>query len=360
MKIKSITFKEFNLKLSEPFSYYTATLECLPYEIITIKTDNEIFGFGEAALAWDVTGETQEGALGLFKYIKPLLINHKLNSIEDIKEMMKNIDLNVHENSALKSGIEFALLDVLGKFKNKPVYKLLGGKEKEFVVAQRVFPYKEKHSDDLQQKITLSLQNGAEIIKFKAGENSEIDYQIIEKVVNFFPTIKLVLDVNQGWKNFLNAWPIIKKLEKFKKNILWIEQPIFSSDYEGLAELSKKSEILIMADESCHNLLDLKNLYLNKSVKLINIKLAKCGGILPAMEMVKFCEEKDIKYMLGDMINSPLGTAANLQMATLGNFISYDLTLNNKIESDPTSGLKIDGYKFYIPQTSGIGVSLKN
>lgn len=356
MKIKKIFFKEFNLKLSNPFGYFTATLEYLPYILVKIETDNGLVGLGEAAIAWDVTGETQEGALGLQKYIDPLLINHDLNSVEDIKELVAKVNINVYKNNALKSGIEFALLDALGKDKGKPIYELLGGKYKDSVLAQRVFPFKEKHSDDLKEKIELSLKSGAKIIKFKAGDDFEKDYAVIEKVVAWFPEIKIVLDINQGWTDAEKALPLILKLEKFKNNINWIEQPILASDFEGLAELSAQTQIPIMADESCHDLLDLKNLHLNKSVNLINIKLAKTGGLLAAIEMVNYCEAHNIKYMLGDMIVSSLGTAANLHMSTLGNFISFDLTPVGELSHDPFTGLKVKDYLFSIPQNHGLGV----
>jgi L-alanine-DL-glutamate epimerase-like enolase superfamily enzyme len=130
MKITNIIIKESNLKLFEPFSYFTATLNYLPYVVINIESNDGLIGLGEASLAWDVTGETQEGAFGLLKYIKPLLINHSLNCIQDIKYIMDSIDINIHKNTGLKSGIEFALLDLLGKKKKKPVYELLDGKKR--------------------------------------------------------------------------------------------------------------------------------------------------------------------------------------------------------------------------------------
>ncbi len=115
-----------------------------------------------------------------------------------------------------------------------------------------------------------------------------------------------------------------------------------------------------MADESCHDLLDLKNLHINKSVKLVNIKLAKCGGILKAIAMVKYCEANGINYMLGDMINSQLGTSANLHMATLGNFISYDLTAESRLTDSLYTGLKINDQLFCIPDEPGLGVKINN
>ena len=63
MFIKRITAEKYTIKLREPFSYHTLTLDSLPYVLIRAASDKGLVGIGEAALAWDVTGETQAGAL---------------------------------------------------------------------------------------------------------------------------------------------------------------------------------------------------------------------------------------------------------------------------------------------------------
>jgi L-alanine-DL-glutamate epimerase-like enolase superfamily enzyme len=63
--------------------------------------------------------------------------------------------------------------------------------------------------------------------------------------------------------------------------------------------------------------------------------------------------------MLGDMLHSSVGVAANLHLATLGNFVSYDLTDPSRIKNDRFVGIKKQGQKFYVPQTEGLGIVLK-
>ena len=359
MNITNISFEKHNLKLTKPFTYFTAKLEVLPYVLIKITSRNGLVGFGEAGIAWDVTGETQEGALGLLKYIKPILTDKKISNVQSIEKLMDELNLYIYDNSSLKSGIEMALLDLLGKHKKKPVWQLLGGKKLDFVTAQQVYTYNDLSLNEFNLELEHAFKDDAKVIKLKFGHNLHKELSKVKELVSKYPKIKLVFDINQGWKNVETALPIIKKLEKFKKNIAWIEQPIFHQDFEGLAILKKKSKIAIMVDESCHNLNDLENLYHRKSADLVNIKLAKTGGIFEALKMIKFCEKKKIKYMLGDMIHSQLGTAANLHLATLGNFVSYDLTKPEMVKNDPFCGLKVEHYSFFIPHSPGMGVKLK-
>lgn len=358
MIIKKASIRENNIELTKPFSYFLATLKYLPYAIIEINADNGMVGFGEASFGWDTTGEIQDGGLEMFNsIIKPILQNKKVESVFDIENILVEVDKYIYGNTALKAGLEFALLDILGKFKNKPVYALFGGIKKEYIIPQKVFSFEENNFEKLEKEIDESKKQGVVYFKFKANREIDSLIRIFKKLSKIDSSYFFIIDANQGWENSKKALKIIKKLEEF--NIAWIEQPIFHADFDGLAEIRKKTNIPIMADESCHSILDLENLYLRKSIDMVNIKLAKCGGIIKAKKMIDFCNKHSLKYMLGDMLQSSLGTAANLHTATLGNFISYDLTMPDKIKNDPFRGLVFDGQKAYIPKGSGLGVEKK-
>ena len=359
MTIIKVLAEKFNIKLTEPFSYFLATLQYLPYILITIQTNDGIKGYGEASIGWDTTGEMQKGCLEIFdKIVKPLILNKKINNLEDVSAILKEVKTYIYGNTALKAGIEAALLDALGKSTKKPVYKLFGGKAKDYIVPQKVFSFENKDICKLQQQVKEAYENGAQYFKFKAGPDIKELCNVFNVLSKINSKYKFIIDVNQGWKNACFALKNIKKIEKF--NIAWIEQPIYHEDFTGLADIRKNTKIPIMADESCHTMIDLENLYLRNSIDLINIKLAKCGGIIEAIKMVKFCNEHKIGYMLGDMISSALGTAANLHMAILGNFVSYDITMPERIKSDLFSGLRFSGLKAFIPQGIGLGVRPKS
>jgi L-alanine-DL-glutamate epimerase-like enolase superfamily enzyme len=358
MRIKNASIVKNNIELTKPFSYFLATLKYLPYAMIKIDTDNGIMGYGEASFGWDTTGEMQDGGMEIFNsIIKPILKNKKIGSMVDVKNVLVEVNKYIYGNTALKAGLEFALLDALGKFKNKPVYALFSGIKKDYIVPQKVFSFEENNFEKLKREIDGLKKQGVLHFKFKAGGNIDYLVEIFNKFSKIDSEYSFIIDVNQGWENSEKAVGMIKKLEKF--NIAWIEQPIYHADFEGMAEIRRQTKIPIMADESCHDILDLENLYLRKSIDMINIKLTKCGGIIEAKKMIDFCDKHGLKYMLGDMLQSSLGTAANLHTATLGNFISYDLTLPERIKGDKFRGIVFDGFKAYIPNKPGLGVEKK-
>ena len=355
MKITKSKATKNNIKLVQKFSYFLASLNHLPYILVSIQTDGGITGYGEAAIGWDTTGEVQDGSLEIFiKFIEPILIGKELESVGDIEIIMAEIDKYIYGNTALKSGVEFALLDALGKLRNLPVYDLVGGKKIDFVIPQKVFSFESQKLEAIEDNIREAFAGGVKIFKFKTGEKIDPLLALLQELSRINPRYRFVLDVNQGWVNYDQAMGNIKKLEQL--DIAWIEQPIYHHDFAGMAEIRKKTKIPIMADESCHSLLDLENLHLRSAIDCVNIKLAKCGGILQAKKLMRFCENNGIGYMLGSMINSSLGVASDLHAATLGNLISQDLTFPGRVADDKFAEIKYDEYKAYIPQSSGLGI----
>jgi len=353
--IKNISISDYSVELKKPFTYFTAKLKYLPYSLIRAESDSGLIGYGEASLAWDITGETQDGAKAMFKFAKPIIIDKEVNCTKDIAKIMSEINLHINANTGLKSGIEMALLDLLGKKTQKPLYQLFISKNcKKIIKAQKVLSFEEENREKIIREVEKAKKLGVKHIKIKVGQDIEKNIKLLDIINGRHPEIKLVLDVNQGWKNAEKAIPIIKRLEKY--NIIWIEQPTNQSEIGELSKIRKKTNIKIMADESCHCLTDLKALHLKNSVDLINIKIAKTGGFFEALKMINYCELNGIKYMLGDMLCTDLGTAANLHLSVLGNFEAYDLTDPKRIKKSIFSGIKSNSYEFEVPQKSGLGI----
>ena len=222
MKITKISIKKFNVELNNSFAYFNVSLNYLPYALITLETNQDFFAYGEVSLAWDITGETQDGALEIVNRVKSLIEQKEINKVSDIENILQNINIHIYGNSALKCGIEMALFDALGKTKKMPIYKLLGGATKTLITPQKVLDYNEQDLAKIFKIIEKSLSENIKIFKLKAGNENIIG--ILKKNFEKFPKINIVLDVNQGWYSAKNAISIIKQIEHY--NILWIEQPI--------------------------------------------------------------------------------------------------------------------------------------
>ena len=113
-----------------------------------------------------------------------------------------------------------------------------------------------------------------------------------------------------------------------------------------------------MLDESCGTLDEVILFIEGGCGGMVNVKLAKCGGLLAAIEIFNWCEKHKILYMIGDMIHSQLGTAINLFAGLLGKPQVQDFTPLDRLSRDPSSGINVQNNHFILPKGPGIGINL--
>jgi len=109
-----------------------------------------------------------------------------------------------------------------------------------------------------------------------------------------------------------------------------------------------------MADEDCQNEFDLEQLLPHYSS--VNIKLVKCGGLTPALQMISKARQLNYKIMIGCMTESTIGISAGAAIAPLCDFA--DLDGANLISNDIAEGSKIVDGKIQLSTQSGLGITL--
>ncbi len=151
-----------------------------------------------------------------------------------------------------------------------------------------------------------------------------------------------------------------------KENCIWLENKEAVSKFSYLEQPMKPGvehyEILHadkfanwMADEDCQGASVIKDL--QKHYQSINIKLVKCGGLTPALEMISVAKELNFKIMLGCMTESSIGISAG---AVLAPFCDYaDLDGANLIANDIAKGSEIVNGKIHLSESDGLGIKLR-
>ena len=134
-----------------------------------------------------------------------------------------------------------------------------------------------------------------------------------------------------------------------------MEQPLPAGNHEGLRWLRERSPLPLIADESFCSLADLEGI--EEEFHGINIKLAKCGGLAPARQIIAEARKRNLSIMLGTMVQSSCGIGASCQLAPLVDFV--DLDCNLLLANDPFEGHPVtDGY-LNINKLPGTGVKFK-
>lgn len=189
-----------------------------------------------------------------------------------------------------------------------------------------------------------------DILKIKLG--TEEDAEIIREIKSITNAV-LRVDANTGWQPN-TAYEL--SLAMLENDVEFIEQPLPRESWKEMRNLKNTSSAIFIADESCMNLEDVNACA--DSFHGINIKLSKCGGISPALQMIKEAKRLNIKTMLGCMTESSVGISALAQLAPLVDYLDLDGAL--LIENDPAVGSYLDskGRIIYSDQP-GIGATLK-
>ena len=349
MKIRELEIHPLLIPLKEPFTISLGTIEESNNVIIRIKTD-EFTGYGEAAPAPRITGDTQNQIIEGLKHVKKILIGKDPFDIIRIEE---EIDRALRGNHPLKNAVDMALLDLIGKEIKKPVYKFLGGYRSEF---RTDFTIGIKKPEEMAKDAIKIVEDGFDTIKIKVGVDPEEDIERIKRIRDAVGyKIKLRADANQGWSP-KEAVKAVKSMEKYDLEL--IEQPVPWWNIKGLRWVRERVDIPVMADESVFSPQDALRLIEEKAVDMFNIKLMKCGGITNGIKIANIAEAAGMECMVGCMSETGVSiTAASHLVASARNITRADLDSSLTLVKDPAKGgVKIERGKVILPDGDGLGI----
>lgn len=194
------------------------------------------------------------------------------------------------------------------------------------------------------------------ILKVKLGApgQEDVDEERIRAIRAVRPDAKIRLDANAGW-DAAGAIRLIRRLEKYDLEL--VEQPTAKDDFPGMGEVQRSVGVPVVADESVCSLADIDRLHA-AGVTGINVKLMKCGGIAPAVAMIRRAKDLGMGVMLGCMVETSVGVTAMAQLIGMADWIDLDTPL--LISNDPFEGLAYtDAAALLPPGGIGLGLTIK-
>lgn len=324
MKIVDILTKKVNFKRKKVFkiAFNTSTeCQCL---YVKILTDEGIYGLGESTPFPLVTSETVDGVIASIEFMKKALLGADPTDIAEIHAIMDRTLLN---NTAAKAAIDIACYDIMGKKAGMPVHKLIGAKTDSVQTDMTVgIDSVENMVGDAVEQI----EKGFRIIKVKCGIDPEKDIEVIKQIRKAVgDDIDLRIDANQGYDKE-TAIHVLNEISKY--NITEAEQPLPYWDVHGMAEVNKVSPVPVMADESVKLPIDAEIVCGHDACKILNIKLMKCGGIYPALQIADIAKKYGKTCIVGCFYESKLAISAaaavvlakdNIESADLDSFFTF-------------------------------------
>lgn len=244
----------------------------------------------------------------LREFLAPMVLGNEVENAAQIFSLMKP----VRGHRMAKAAIETACWDLEAKKAGQPLWKHLGGSRAEIPCGVSIGI--QNTPDELLAKIEKELSAGYQRIKIKIKPGW--DRQIIARVRERFGDILLMGDANSAYT--LADLPLFQELDQFK--LMMFEQPLSHDDIFDHADLQKQIKTPICLDESIRSSEDARHAIGLGSCKIINVKLGRVGGHAEAKRVETVCREHNIPVWCGGMLESGIGRAHNIAMATLAGF----------------------------------------
>jgi O-succinylbenzoate synthase len=261
---------------------------------------------GEGPFYCEEWTETAWTTIGTF--LAAVVIGKELGGAAEAWELMSA----VRGNRMAKAAIETACWDLEAKRIGIPLWKHLGGVRTE--IASGVSIGIQNTPEDLIEEIYKELAASYQRIKIKIKPGW--DLQIVEQVREKFPDIHLMADANSAYT--LSDVALFQEMDRF--NLMMIEQPLAHDDIFDHAEMQRQIRTPICLDESIHSEADARHAIALGSGRIINLKLGRVGGHAQAKKVEQVCRENLVPVWCGGMLESGIGRAHNIAMATLVGF----------------------------------------
>ena len=241
-------------------------------------------------------------------FLAPMVVNENSENAGAADDLMKR----VRGHRMAKAAIETACWDLEAKRAGVPLWKYLGGVQTEIPCGVSIGI--QDSPEQLIEKIEKELSAGYQRIKIKIKPGWDID--IVRRVRERFPEIQLMGDANSAYS--LRDLPLFKALDEFK--LMMLEQPLAYDDMFDHAELQKQIATSICLDESVKTPADAQHAIALGACRIINVKLGRVSGHAQAKEVEQLARENKIPIWCGGMLESGIGRAHNIAMATLAGF----------------------------------------
>jgi L-alanine-DL-glutamate epimerase-like enolase superfamily enzyme len=336
--------KLFYQSLQLPFQYpFTIsggrTKTHQPSLLVALQLGN-LIGYGEAP-AITYYNVTVEEMVEVIERKKKMIEQFALTEAERYWHYLHHL---LPKHPFLVCALDIACWDLLGKIKNRPLYKLWNTEWQNTPMTDYTIGI-----DSIEKMVAKMKAKPWPIYKIKLGTPDDIT--IVSALREHTDAIFRV-DANAGWtlEEALEKIPQLQAL-----GVEFIEQPLAKDNWEGMAVLYKESPLPLIADESCVFEGDVSRCV--NHFHGINIKLTKCSGITPALRMIKEARELNLKVMMGSMNESSVGSAAIGHCLPQLDYVDMDGPL--LLSEDVATGIHYNFGRVSIDDKPGLGVELK-
>ena len=358
MKIKRIEPVAVSLPMAKPLKMSFEEVRSAENVLVRLETGDGVVGWGGAAAAPTMTGETVASMAAAIRYLAPKLEGMP---VDDVAAIMARAGNFLYGNNSAKSVIEMSLHDALGRERRAPVHDLLGGKRRGRIAILRMVGTGKGTAADVADA-QRGRADGYVAFKIKVGvagprEDAERTRSIC-KALDGDGKLLICADANQGWTPD-DAIAYVRAVED--TSLAFFEQPVAGHDVEGMARVARASRVPIGCDEGLHSLEDLKRHHEAGAAGGFSLKTIKLGGMKPVMDAGLLCEKLGMKVNLASkMAETGICSAALLHLAAALPAVDWGVGLSSPYLTDDIlqQPLAATGGHIAVPSGFGLGIEV--
>ena len=311
MKIDSMILHHLSMPLTAPFetSFGRETdRQCI---LITLQSEG-LIGYGECVASREpgYNYETIGTAWHILKdFIAPLVLGEDVADALDFQRRVERI----RGHHLAKAGVEMAIWDLLGKRDGKSLRDLFGGERDKVEVGVSIGI--QVSAEAMVRTVESFLEKGYRRVKIKIKPGREVDET--SAIRKKYPDLRLQVDANSAYT--LETASALKPLDDL--DLLLIEQPLFEDDIWDHRKLQAEFKTPICLDESIVSPRHTRYAMEMEACRNINIKPGRVGGLSQGFMIHNYCRERNIPVWCGGMLETGVGRASNLAIATLPGFV---------------------------------------
>jgi o-succinylbenzoate synthase len=303
-----------------------------------VANQNPLYSYETTTTAWHILSD----------FLIPMTLDQ---SLEDPREFHRRAS-EYKGHPMAKAGLELALWDLAAKKKEMPLWQVYGGTQAKIPAGVSIGI--QDTPEELLDRIASFLEEGYRRVKIKIKPGWDKD--ICAAIRGRFPEMLLQADANGGYRP--EDGDSLSALDEY--NLQMLEQPFPAYDLWDHSRLQAKIKTPLCLDESILSLTTTRQAIELESCRIVNIKVGRVGGVAEALAIHDFCRDKNVPVWCGGMLESGIGRAHNIHLATLPNFLlPHDISASKRYYSrdliEPEVEITKNGF-ILPPQSPGIGV----
>jgi L-alanine-DL-glutamate epimerase-like enolase superfamily enzyme len=245
--------------------------------------------------------------LGLADFLK----RQKLESFHDVARIWKQAEMLLRPSRAALCAVDLALWDLWGKLAHETASQLAWKEPPRSLITAVTLSLSHPEEEDAR----LEEVAGFPLVKVKM--NATGDLTLVKRLRK--SGTRVLVDANAAW-NLEQCLELLPQLQAL--GVEAIEQPLPPDQKTQMKELRNRSPLPFLADESCAIPQDVEGAA--DLFSGINIKLVKCGGLTPALQMLHLARRRELKVMVGCMLESGLLISAGMTLAQKADWADLD------------------------------------